>query len=242
MSLALIALPNLCLLAIRMVVSPFNEALSNDLISEMGLHIFALVIGFVVAYRYSFVEDHEYHRSQAINRLSKTYRQEDKGLWDKGEVAIQRLEAKAYSNIRGKGASTVRQRMQSNIGDLNKEADEIEAPVDDHSDYSIHIDGVEQEISMNTEQEESNTTSLRIRGIIERAVNRSAAKRVTAPSKEDHTQPSPQIQTKSIPAESSNWVVPKEIKERNQAKICSDCNIYNNAEANYCSSCGSFLS
>ena len=47
--------------------------------------------------KYGVVEDHEYHRSAIIKRLSKSYSQEDKGLWDKSDNAMLKLEENAKS-------------------------------------------------------------------------------------------------------------------------------------------------
>ena len=120
-SLALVLTPNLLLFSFRILSPELHEALSNDNLEQTLAHSIALVIGLIMAYRYSVVHDHEFRRSKAISALSKTYRLEDRGLWDKGEVAIQKLEARAYSDFKGRKANVSRRRMQGNIGEINRE-------------------------------------------------------------------------------------------------------------------------
>lgn len=242
-SLALVASPNVCLLAIRLGVPTFSEALSNDVVTELGLHLFALLIGVAMVYRYRFVEDHEYHRSKAIDRLSKTYRHEDKGLWERGDAAIQRLEAKAYTNFKGKRAVLAREKMQNNIGALNKEAKEVEASQDGPGDYSIRIDGVEQRVEPPPEMEARRPIFSRITELIGRIVDRTASKRLAGSSSgKNVARPAAAVLTKTTPDIDSQWGVPEEIREQKPSIICNNCGSFNNAGINYCTSCGSYVS
>ena len=105
-SLALVLTPNIVLFSFRILSPGLNEALSNDDFAQSVAYTLALLIGLIMAYRYSVVHDHEFRRSKAISALSKTYKLEDRGLWEKGEVAIQKLEARAYSDFKGRKATT----------------------------------------------------------------------------------------------------------------------------------------
>ncbi len=69
---ALIVLPNMFIISFRIASSELNEALSNDLFSELMTHSFALLIGILMAWRYRFIDDNEYRRTKAIKGLSKT--------------------------------------------------------------------------------------------------------------------------------------------------------------------------
>ena len=243
MSFALVASPSLCLLAIRLGIPTFSEALSNDLVAELGLHIFALLIGVAMVYRYRFIEDHEYHRSKAIDRLSKTYRHEDRGLWEKGDLAIQRLEAKAYADFKGKRAVLAREKMQSNIGVLNREAKEVEAPQHEDGGYSIRVDGVEQRIDSPPEIVDSKPLFTRISELFGRTVDRAASKRIATPSPvENATQPVSDVPRKTTPDFDPKWDVPEEVREQESPVHCNDCGSFNRPGVNYCSSCGSFIS
>jgi hypothetical protein len=242
-SLALIAAPNICLLAVRLAIPTFSEALSNDAVAELGLHLATLLIGVAMVYRYRFVEDHEYHRSKAIGRLSKTYRHEDKGLWEKGDAAIQRLEAKAYADFKGKKAARARERMQSNIGAFNKEAKEIETTQDGPGDYSIRIDGVEQHVEPPPEVEARRPILSRLYELIGQTVERAASRRIASSSSgESATQPVAAVQAKTAPEINSQWDVPEENREQQHSIICNNCGTFNNAGINYCTSCGSYVS
>ena len=81
-ALSLLFLPSLSLVAIRISISPFSEALANEPSTELIVHISALLIGLFLLWRYNSRHDHEVLRSKAISRLSKTYKQEDKGYND----------------------------------------------------------------------------------------------------------------------------------------------------------------
>ncbi len=243
MSFALVASPSVCLLAIRLGIPTFSEALSNDLVAELGLHLFAILIGVVMVNRYRFVEDHEYHRSKAIERLTKTYRNEDKGLWEKGDAAIQRLEAKAYADFKGKRAVLAREKMRSNIGVLNKEAKEVEAPQHEDGRYSIRIDGVEQHVDPPPEIDNRRPLLTRIAELIGQTVDRTASKRLATSSPvEKATKPVFAVPSKTTPDFDPKWDVPEEVREKEPPVHCNDCGSFNRPGVNYCSSCGSFIS
>ena len=88
---ALFLAPSLCVVALRFGLPILDEAISNDYLVEIGIHTTAIIIGILMFLKYRVVADHEYHRSAAIKRLTKSYTQEDKGLWDKGDIAIEKL-------------------------------------------------------------------------------------------------------------------------------------------------------
>ena len=71
--------------------------------------------------KYRVVEDHEYHRSKAIRKLSKSYKLDNKGLWEDSDSIIRDLELKAKSNLRGKTALKSEQLMKGSIGNINME-------------------------------------------------------------------------------------------------------------------------
>ena len=81
-SLGLLLAPTLCVVAIRFGLPALEEVISQDYLLEISIHALALSLGALMLYRYLRVEDHEFHRSRAIRRLSKTYKSEDRGLWE----------------------------------------------------------------------------------------------------------------------------------------------------------------
>ena len=75
---ALLLAPTLCLVAIRFALAALEEVLSEDPVLLYSLHGTALLVGLIMFLRFRKVEDHEYHRSQAIRKLSRTYSREDR--------------------------------------------------------------------------------------------------------------------------------------------------------------------
>ncbi|MDP7002862.1 MAG: zinc ribbon domain-containing protein [Candidatus Thalassarchaeaceae archaeon] len=243
MSLALFVFPSVCVISIRFTIPAFNSALSNDIVSEFAIHAVALVVGLFAMYKYRFVEDHEYHRTRAIGRLSKTYKEEDRGLWERGENALEKLEAKAFTNFRGRRATDARQKMQSTIGSLNLEAPEVENSADGYSGFSLRIDGVEQSTQGDINAQTKGPKTGRFRTFLDAFVERTAKKRITISSSAPHENENfSNKSTKTAHSPNSHWVVPEDIGERSHPEVCHGCGTLNNPDANYCSSCGSFLS
>ena len=240
-SVALILLPNIFIVSFRIFSPELNDALSNDNFSEIAIHSVAMILGLFMMWRYRFIDDHEYRRSKAIDDLSRTYKLEDRGLWEKGEVAIQKLEARAYSDFRGRKGNVARKRMQSNIGELNRESREVEQ-ADGQSTYSIQIDGVEQNsTSGDINQIKSKGVVSRVAEFFAHSIERSASRRIErkkkielAPKKDGYSYPELD--------DGAQWVIPDQTQNRRKARFCNQCSTYNEPESNYCSSCGSPIS
>lgn len=237
-SFALVVIPSILLVAFRILSPELNEALSNDGFGQIAVHSVAILIGLIIAFRYSAVHDHEYRRSKAISALSKTYKLEDRGLWEKGEVAIQKLEASAYSNFKGRKASASRQKMQGSIGQINRESAELEQRMEEHSKYSISVDGIEQKMEKTEVPNQPKQNLLaRASGFFVNSIERSATRRAERRKKEeimkiDSYSPSEQD-------DGSRWVIPKGTQKK--TRLCDYCSTYNEGESNYCSSCGSSI-
>ena len=54
-------------IAFRTLSPELDEALANDDLGEILIHISATAIGIILAFRYSRVRDHEFRRSKAID-------------------------------------------------------------------------------------------------------------------------------------------------------------------------------
>ena len=233
-SLALFLVPTIFLITFRILSPELNEVLSNDTMDQIAVHSLGIIIGFILLYRYSRVLDHEYRRSKAIDSLSKIYKLEDKGLWDKGEVAIQKLEARAYSDFKGRKASTSRQRMQGNIGRLNREASEMEQTIDENPENTILLDEKGHHSTVNRNKVSLLST---ISESFSKLIDRSAQRRKEKRKKEELRK-----KEKSAFVEGdgdSRWSVPEGIQRK--ARLCAICSTYNEPESNYCSSCGSII-
>jgi len=237
-SLALILIPNLVFFSFRKLSPELNEALSNDTSGQIAAHSLALFIGLIMAYRYSLVHDHEFRRSKAISALSKTYKLEDRGLWEKGEAAIQKLEARAHSDFKGRKANTSRMRMRGKIGEINRESSEIEQKIGEHPEFTVSVDGVEQkkEIIEGPSQDYPNFIS-RVSNLISSSVEKTASRR------EERRKKSALRKSESSPPlvedANSRWSIPQGTQMK--TRLCGSCSTYNEAESNYCSSCGSLI-
>ena len=237
-SLALVLIPNIVLFSFRTLSPELNEALSNDDSEQILAHSMALLIGLVMAYRYSVVHDHEFRRSKAISALSKTYKLEDRGLWERGEAAIQKLEARAHSDFKGRKATTSRRRMQGNIGEINRESPELEQKIGDHSEFTVSVDGVEQrkETTEEPQQDKPNLIS-QVTNFISSSVEKTATRREKR-RKKDALQKSESV-SPLVEDANSRWAIPQGTQMK--TRFCGSCSTYNEAESNYCSSCGSLI-
>ena len=237
-SLALVLIPNIVILSFRTLSPELNEALSNDYFGQIVAHSLALLIGLIMAYRYSVVHDHEFRRSKAISALSKTYKLEDRGLWEKGEVAIQKLEARAFSDFKGWKATTSRRRMQGKIGEINRESQELIQKIGDNSEFTLSVDGVEQkQETIEEPPKEKPKLISRVSKFISSSVEKTASRR-----EERRKKAALQKSESSYPLvedANSRWAIPQGTQMK--TRLCSSCSTYNDAESDYCSSCGSLI-
>jgi len=235
---ALLIFPSICLFAFRISSPEFSNALSNDFFSEITLHLIAILIGLFAVYRFSIVRDHEYFRSKTISRLSKTYKQEDKGLWENSEDANQKLESKAYTKIRGKRGNSAKKKMLGSIGGLNRESSEENIDLDEESlpnenDSAIEThDAVPDRISFIE----------RIKIFLDKAIEKSANRKIIKEKSVKSGADSDDQNWGEGKVEDSFWAVSEVSRSPRSAMLCQECETYNDNNSNYCSSCGSYLS
>ncbi len=233
-SIALLLLPTIILVAFRTLAPEFNDALSNDTSDQIIVHSTGIILGIFLVYRYSRVFDHEYQRSKTIESLSKIYKLEDKGLWEKGEVAIQRLEARAFSEFKGRKASKSRQRMQGKIGQLNRESVESEEIDEEYSEDTMSIVGSNPDpLQKGNKKKITDIISTFVSNSID-----SAAIRRKQKSEKDESRKRDKS-TFSVKERDSRWIIPDGIQRK--ARLCSSCSTYNDPESNYCTTCGSIM-
>ena len=243
-SLALIMIPNIIVIAFRILSPELDEALTNDNLGQILTHLFATAIGIIMAFRYSRVLDHEFRRSKAIDALSRTYKMEDKGLWEKGDLAIQRLEARAHSDFKGRKASNSRRRMQGSIGQLNRELKELEHNEGD-SEYSVSVDGIEIIKERKDEQKlpERKIWELAANffsSLVDKSANKRAEKHKQEVKKKQSITKERIDDSRSFSsAGGSQWVIPDGTQKK--TRFCNSCSTYNDAVSDYCTSCGSFM-
>jgi len=244
---ALFFMPTVCVVALRYGLPSVNEVISNDTNFELGIHSLAILIGILMYLKYRVVEDHEYHRSAAIKRLGKSYNQEDKGLWDKSENAISRLEANSKSEVKGRKAALVQAKMSGNIGSLNVESSEIE--VDEDLDIEIRT----HHRAINTIIDESvlaTTKEAPKKSFLSRRLEKSASKRLDKKrlkaerkSLKKKANISSTSQSKKNSESSDNqWDMPTASNLTKSVIPCKECGTLNNSNNPYCTSCGTYIS
>tara|TARA_B100000214_G_C23958058_1_gene623883 strand:- start:460 stop:1224 length:765 start_codon:yes stop_codon:yes gene_type:complete len=244
-SLALLFAPTLCVIAIRFGLPALEEIISEDYLLEISIHLLALSLGALMLYRYLRVEDHEFHRSRAIRRLSKTYKSEDRGLWDdKSDRALQKLEIKANTSNKRISAK-VNKRMTGKIGSLNTEMDESE--VEDGYEADVRVSGLqtiidEENIELKEEQKKRNSIS----NIINSFLDRSARKRLLKMKRKEEKKKIKELhKTKKRASKNklsgSPWEDITPSSNIRSVNKCNHCGAMNDGDSQYCISCGNYL-
>ena len=236
---ALLLAPTMCVIALRYGLPAIDELLSEDDTMMYSVHVAALLIGVVMFMRYRKVEDHEYHRSKAIRKLSRTYSKEDRGLWEKGEAAIERLEAKAGEPRTGKAALEAQALKSGTVGALNTERSEEEIAEDDpEPQVKTQVTGMSTMVDEEAIAESKAPGFLsRISNSINSRMDASAQRRLEKRSAKDAAK-------KASPKSGSDsqWEAPSASSLTRSVVSCSSCGALNNSGAPYCTSCGDFLS
>ena len=154
-SAGLLLAPTICVVALRFGLPNIEELLKQDLIAQAIIHTIAVILGIIMYLKYRVVEDHEYHRSSAIKGLSSMYRLEEKGLWSRGDSALEKLEAQARREPKGRAGLRFQKRMSGRVSDLNKEGSELELDLEDsRMDVDVQVEGVSYDSDSNSTQSE----------------------------------------------------------------------------------------
>ena len=268
-SAGLLLAPTICVVALRFGLPNIEELLKQDLIAQAIIHTIAVILGIIMYLKYRVVEDHEYHRSSAIKGLSSMYRLEDKGLWSRGDSALEKLEARARSEPRGRSGLRFQKRMSGRISDLNKEGSELELDSEDsRMDVDVQVEGVSYNSDTNaTQSQEDNKPAGALGASAEASAQRRLAKELARREKQvakDEKRAIKQAKKEAKAAakaekaaakkskssssetnwdamEDSQWqpAVPSSIAQ--SVISCQECGAVNNSGTAYCSSCGAFL-
>jgi|TARA_B110000914_G_C15409916_1_gene421324 hypothetical protein len=243
---ALFLMPTVCIIALRYGLTTVNEVVSNDIILELGIHSFAILIGIGMYLKYRVVEDHEYHRSAAIRRLGKSYSQEDKGLWDDDGNTMLKLEEHAKSNLKGRKAALVQAKMSGTIGSLNIESSEIEVDEDLDIEIRTHHRGIntiidESVLDSNKTKSEKSFLSKRLEKSASKRLERKKLKiqRQKEKANKENSKVKPKSRTKSP---ENLWDLPISSNLTKSVVPCKECGTLNNSTNPYCTSCGTYLS
>ncbi len=228
---ALLLAPTMCVVALRYGSDALEEVISQDSTLRYSIHAVALLVGVVMFMRFRKVEDHEFHRSRAIRKLSKTYSSEDRGLWDKGEAAIERMEAKASVPSTGRKALKAQALKSGTVGSLNTERSEedigedMDSPQPPTTGISTMVD--EETIAVS----KGPGTFSRISGAINRRLDASAERRMERRASKASKKASSDDQ----------WDTPVASSLARSVISCGACGALNNSGTPYCTSCGEFL-
>ena len=241
---ALLLTPTLCIVALRYGLPRINEVISNDIIIEISIHTIAIIFGLVMFSRYRVIEDHEYHRSATIKRLRKSYSQEDKGLWDKSEIAIKKLEEQSSEHLKGRKGALIQAKMSGNIGSLNAESSEVEVDADEEIEVVTHHKNVGTIIdeAIIEKNKSKSSKSFLSKKLEKSALKRLEKKRLKAAKKEikkSNSKPKVKGYTQS---DENQWDVSSKTQLTPTVTSCKECGTLNNSNNPYCTSCGTYLS
>ena len=213
--LGLLLTPTIILLVIRMSLPVVDSILVSDRNTLLGIHAFAVLIGLIIAGRGTKNKDHEFLRSGAIDRLSRTYELEDGGLWSRADEALARLER------RNSKKKTIQ--MSSGVASINAESRELD--LGDEEPVDVRVSGVEVSTDTSGEQISKEIGKKPIiqqksRGIsawLDRRAERVARKRLE--------------KIRSKQSENSTT----------SAILCKSCGSTSPYGTSYCTTCGSLL-
>ena len=214
-TLGLFLTPTIILLVLRMSLPVVDSILVSDRNMLIGIHSFAGLIGLILAGKGTKNKDHEFLRSGAIDRLSRTYELEDRGLWSRADEALARLERR--------NSKKNKIQMSGAVASINAESRELD--LGDEEPGDIRVSGVE--VSKDTEgnrnsseSEKKPVTQRKSRGIsawLDRRAERVARKRLE--------------KIRSKQSENS-------MATTATCKTCGATSPYGNS---YCTTCGSLL-
>ena len=186
-SAGLLLAPTICVVALRFGLPNIEELLKQDLIAQAIIHTIAVILGIIMYLKYRVVEDHEYHRSSAIKGLSSMYRLEEKGVWSRGDSALDKLEAQARSEPKGRAGLRFQKRMSGRVSDLNKEGSELELDSEDsRMDVDVQVEGVSYNSDTKaTQSEDENKPAGALGASAEASAQRRLAKELARREKQD---------------------------------------------------------
>ena len=226
-SMALLFAPTVCVVALRFGLPNIEELLIEDIIAQVIIHSLAIILGIIMYLKYRVVEDHEYHRSSAIKGLSKMYKMEDKGLWGRGDAALERLEAQAQITPKGRSGLRIQQRMSGRISDLNKEGNEIELDSQDtRMDVEVQVEGIAGNLQIDSTDSEVPEKQT---GSFSSSAEASAKRRLCL------------LYTSDAADEENQWSSTKTSTKDRSVISCKECGAVNNSGTAYCTGCGAFL-
>ena len=194
--------------------------------------------------RYRVIEDHEYLRSSVIKRLRKSYKEEDRGLWEKSDIAIKKLEDQASVKVKGRKGALIQAKMSGNIGSLNAESTEKEVDEDKEIEVVTHHRNIGTIIDEGLFEKNQNEPSKSFfsKRLEKSAIKRLEKKRIKAAKKEMKVIKN-KTKVKGYSQNDDNqWEVSSKTQLTPKVISCKECGTLNNSNNPYCTSCGTYLS
>ena len=129
--------------------------------------------------------------------------------------------------------------MQGKIGEINREEGELtEDTIIENNDYPIQVDGHQKEQSSKLfETKETIPMLTKIYKFLSDSIEKSASRRIEL---QKNKQQSSIRSTSNETYSDSKWSVAD--SRSLHAKLCNHCSTYNEADSNYCNSCGAYIS
>lgn len=128
-SIVLFFTPAIVLNALRFIVTPLGEMMSISSNLDIGLHVGAFAIGFLLFKRTRVVRDHEWQRSRAVKSVGNHFKAEESGVWEKDVKMDTNLSMEAEANLKGKVGAAVGSFSTNSESEVSTEV-EVEMLVD----------------------------------------------------------------------------------------------------------------
>jgi len=128
-SLVMLFTPVIVLNALRFIVDPLGDMMAVSTNLDIGLHMGAFGVGYLLYRKTRVVRDHEWQRSRAVKSVGGHFRAEESGVWEKDVVMDTNLSMEAEANLKGKVGSAVGSYSTNTETEINTEV-QVEMLVD----------------------------------------------------------------------------------------------------------------
>ena len=128
-SLVMLFTPAIVLNALRFIVTPLGDMMAISTNLDIGLHVGAFGIGYLLYRRTRVVRDYEWQRSRAVKSVGSHFRAEEKGVWEKDVAMDTNLSTEGHANLEGKVGSVVNSYATNSQTEVSTEV-EVEMLVD----------------------------------------------------------------------------------------------------------------
>ena len=121
-AVVLLFVPILILNTLRLFVPPLKKMLELSGYLDISLHVVCLGIGILLYRKTRTIRDHEWRRSKAVKSVSRHFKAEESGVWEKNIEMESNLSEEAQINLQGQVSSVT---SGKNLG-LQEISDEVE--------------------------------------------------------------------------------------------------------------------